>query len=275
MASGRVERLARGELRREELSAGERAADALVRKSVRAPARLQPADLDELIAVHGLGGAMEIAVTACSFHFINRMADLAGIRSDMPLVRHKRGFGWRLAVRVQSFSMRRLIRLDNLVPPAVALEPLLQSVSAARGFTLPPGYAQLAASPGLVHWLGTANDMFPYVSSHLLARVHDLVEEALPESLDDEPAFLPVPADPLEALVHVGTRHPARVTDRRVAAVRAAYGYDDGLLTDLFFAIGMMNCFARLDRLLRAPRPVAPPAEGLIEVNDQGAALAR
>lgn len=277
MASRRVERLARGELSRAELTAGERACEALARKSVRSPARLEPSDLDELCDLYGPAGALEVAVTACSFHFINRMAELVGIRSDMPLVRSKRTWGWRLAVRVQSLSMRLLMRLDNLSVPVVDVEPLLASVSAVRGFALPPGYAQLAASPGLVHWLGTACDMFPHVSAELLARVRRGVDEALPAALDDEPAFAPAPADPLEALVFVGTRYPARVTDGRVQAVRAAYGYDDAGLTDLFFAIGMMNCFARLDRLLRVSRAVPQPVlrQGLIEVNDRGAALAR
>lgn len=255
MDAGRAERLARGELRLGEPTPGERAAEALVRKSVRAPARLAPQDLRPLAQAYGVAGALEVAVTACSFHFINRMADLVGIRSDMPWIRSKSGRLWSLAVRFQAFVMRRFMRFDNLEVAPADLEATLAGVSAARGWPLPPGYRQLAAVPSLVHWLGTACDMLPHVPPALFARVRACVEAALPAALDDEPAFERPPADPFEALVRVGTRRPARTSDRMVAAVREACGYGDPELTDLFFAIGMLNCFARLDRLLSAPLP--------------------
>lgn len=255
MASGRAERLARGELGASELTAGERAAEALVRKSVRAPARLAPADLLALREAYGQAGALEVAVTACSFHFINRMAELVGIRSDMPWIRSKVGRLWTLAVRVQATAMRLFMSFDNLEPEPADVEPTLSSVSRVRGWPLPPGYRQLEAAPALVRWLGTACDMFPHVPPDLLARVRRGVEAALPAALDEGPAFERAPDDPFDALVWVSTRRPARITDRLVAAVREAYGYGDPELTDLFFSIGIMNCFVRLDRLLCEPLP--------------------
>jgi hypothetical protein len=262
MDRGRVERIARGELPAAEMTAGERAAEALVRKTVQAPARLGPEDLRPLHEAYGLAGAMEVAVTACSFHLINRIADLVGIRSDLPIVRRTAGRAWSWAVRVQTFLMGLVIDMGNRTCEALDIDEVTAGLERARGYPLPPGYRQLQASPALVNWLATGTESLPRLDAAMLARVTHGVEAALPAALEEAQGFHRRPPDPFDALVFVGTRYPARTTDAMVAAVRVAHGYGDPQLTDLFFAISMANCFSRLDRLLAAPL-----SAGLIHIN--------
>src|SRR5436190_18891695 len=93
MDAKRAEGLAEGRLETADLTPAERAIETLVRKSVRMPGQLAPADLEPLFRLFGVGGTFELVGMLGFFHFINRIADLVGIRNDLPLI-HPR---WRLA----------------------------------------------------------------------------------------------------------------------------------------------------------------------------------
>lgn len=250
MAGERVDAIARGALSEDALEPHERAIQELVRKSVKAPARLEPGDLTPLLRTLGRSGMVEVVAMLCAFHFINRIADLAGIRSDIPAVRSSRSRWWSVGVRVQGRLMRALIDLRNRTPEYRDPNETLAALARVRGIPIPPGYAVMAESPGATAWLATCLESWTGLDPAMLSVIGRAVAEALPASPEDVTGFHARPEDPLEALAFVGTRYPARTSDALVAAVRRARGCDDGELTDIFYTIAMCNCWERLDRLL-------------------------
>jgi hypothetical protein len=253
MDAPRALRLAEGDLRPETLDASERALLELVHKSVWAPARLSPADLAGAVAIYGPRGALEIVSMLTSFHFINRIADLVGIQSDLPIVQpHWTGLR-RIGVRLQGWAMGRLLDLSNR-EIAVDVDAALAEAAAVLG-PFPPGYRELHRAPNVAAFLTTVSDVVRHLDPALVARVARAVAAALPAGPEDVEGFHPRPADPIEALAFVATRYPARTTDRMVDAVREKYALDDAELTDLFYAVSMRNGLERMNRLLAGPLP--------------------
>ena len=248
--------LAEGDLDDPRHDAGTAALVALARKTVFTPATLVPDDLAPVVAAYGQRGALEIVSYVASFHFINRIADLVGIQSDVPLVQPQWAWLRRIGVRMQGWAMGRFLDLSNRdanVDGAVALA----EAEAVLG-PFPPGYRELVKAPNVAAFLTTVADVMRQLPPELVARVTPVVVTALPASEDDATGFHARPSDPIDALAFVGTRYAARTTDTMTDAVRERYGMDDAALTDLFYAIAMRNAFERMDRLLAAPLPSGP-----------------
>jgi len=254
MDARRAEGIAEGELAPEALSAGERALETLVRKSVQAPATLIPDDLRPVLEAFGTVGTLELVIVLGAFHFINRVADLVDIPSDVPLIQRR----WRrlrtLGVRLQALGMRLAVDLRSR-PVDVDAAALLAGIEAVRGAPLPAGYASLRHAPNAAASLHAMMRVVPSLDPAMLAHVTRVVAEALPANQAEATGFHPRPPDPLDALAFVGTRYVVRVTDDMVDAVRRRYAMSDPELTDLFYAIAVRNTTERLDRLLRAPLP--------------------
>lgn len=229
---------------------------ALARKTVFAPARLVPDDLAPVVAAYGQRGALEIVSYVASFHFVNRIADLVGIRSDLPLVQPRWAWLRHLGVRLQGWAMGRFLDLANR-DAGVDAEAALAEAEAVLG-PFPPGYRELVKAPNVAAFLTTVADVVRRLPPDLVARVTPIVAAALPEAEDEATGFHARPSDPLGALAFVGTRYPARTTGEMVDAVRARHGFGDPELTDLFYAISMRNAFERMDRLLAGPLPPGP-----------------
>jgi len=252
MEAHRAERFAEGLATPEEMRPEERAIEVLVQKSVRAPCRLEPADLVPLVELLGTSGALEVVAMLGAFHFVTRVADLVAIESELPIVQRRWRWLRSLGVRLQSRVFRRMIDLANQAVD-VDVRALLAETERVRGAALPSGYAAMHAAPNVAAWAHRLTIELPSLDAAMLERVTRGVAAALPAREEESTGFHARPAEPLDALVFVGTRYAARTTDEMVGAVRAAYGWGDAELTDCFYAIGSRNAFERVDRLLAAP----------------------
>lgn len=251
MDSKRAARFAEGTATLEEMTPEERAIEALVRKSARAPSRLEPRDLKPVSETLGARGALEVVSMLGGFHFITRIADMVGIDTELPLVQRRWRWLRTLGVRLQAAMFRRALDLANQ-PMQAEVDVLLKEMEAVRGAPLPAGYAALRRAPNVALWAHRMTVELPSLDPGMLARVTRAVAEALPSSEEESTGFHRRPSDPLDALAFVGTRYAVRTTDSLVNRVRAAYGWGDGELTDAFFAIAARNAFERVDRLLAA-----------------------
>jgi AhpD family alkylhydroperoxidase len=252
----RTDRLAEGTLAPEALTEDECILEALVRKSFREPAALAPADLAPLLDRFGTVGTLELVNVLGAFHFINRIADLVDVPSDLPLVQRRWPGLRRLGVRVEALGLRWLVDLRSR-PIDVDTAALLAELEALRGEALPPGWVAMAEAPSAVATVHAVMRELPSVDPDLLARVTRAVAAALPANEEESTGFHARPADAIDALAFVGTRYPARTTDALVEAVRTQYGLGDAELTDVFYAIAVRNAVERLDRLLAAPLPTS------------------
>jgi hypothetical protein len=256
MEAGRVEAIAGERAAPVDLEPHELAIQEIVRKSVEAPALLCPDDLLPLLRTLGRIGTLEVTAMLVAFHFINRMADLVGIRSDIPLIAPDRWRTlWSLGVRVQGFALRRVFDFSNQAPEGVDADAILDKWRHIRKAPLPPGYEAVRESPGVAAWLGSAIQSYPLLDPAMVERVNAGVHAALPSCREEARGFHRRPEDPFDALVFVGTRYPARTTDETVEELRRQYSWGDPEITDFFYAIAMANCFERLDRLWAAPLP--------------------
>jgi hypothetical protein len=190
-----------------------------------------------------------------SFHFINRIADLLrvdpealpeGLRRFEPLRR--------LGVRAASFLLGRMDLRNRTYDrsydeAAASLAPVF---ARATGRRLGDDLAVCHSRPKLLEVLQLAleeRDQRSSLDRTTLARVHRVVEEALPASPEEAQGFHARPADPVEAFAFVGTRYAQRTTEDMIAALRRA-GYDDLGLLDLATAVADANQWAREHRLL-------------------------
>jgi hypothetical protein len=225
----------------------------LARKSGEYPRRLAPSDLEPIRALVG-DGALDYALVIAAFHFINRIADLLHVDSEA-LPAPLRRFEWlrRLAVRAAVVLRARMnldVRVyDTTFDDAVArIAPRLDAAGA-----LPAGdiLAPLQSRPKLVEVAELAlaeRDDRSSIDRATLARVHRIVEHALPWSPADLEGFHMRPTDPVEAFAFVGTRYAYRTTKEMIGALRAA-GYDDVGILDLAIAVADANQWARFYRL--------------------------
>lgn len=114
------------------------------------------------------------------------------------------------------------------------------------------GYQAMHEAPNVAGYLLSITRVARQLAPQMLDRVTPGVANALPSSEAEATGLHPLPTDPLDALVFVGTRYAVRTTDAMVTAVRNTYGYGDPELTDLFYAIAMRNGLERMQRLLTA-----------------------
>jgi hypothetical protein len=250
MEAGYVEQLVEGEIQWEELAPGERALATLVHKSVVAPARLEPADLQESVALFGVSGSLEIVAVLAAFHFMNRMADLVGISSNLLIIQPRRRWLRWVGIRLSGWVLRHVVDLRNQTVE-IDTKTALAEAEAVLG-PLPPGYQAIHEASNVAGFLLSISHVVRQLPPQMLARVTQGVAKALPSSEAEVTGFHPLPTDPLDALVFVGTRYAVRTTDAMVAAIRATYGYRDPELTDLFYTIAMRNSLERMQRLLTA-----------------------
>lgn len=227
----------------------------LAQKALLAPALLEPGDLAEAVTVYGRRGALELTAILGSFHFINRIADLVGIQSDLPMVQPRWAWLRRLGVRAQGWAMGRFLDMSHQASDIDAVA-CLEEAQQVLG-PLPAGYAQLTEAPPVAAFLTTVSAVSQRIDPAIFDAVTPAVAAALPHGEDEATGFHESPSDPIEALAFVGTRYPVRTTDAMVDAMRRKTGYGDPEILDLFYSISMRNALERMNRLMAGPLPAA------------------
>ncbi len=231
----------------------ERALVDLVRRAHEAPALLRPADLDPLRAVAG-DDALDYLLVLCAFHFINRIADLLAVPPEvLPVALRRFEPLRRLGVRMASMLLRRMDLANR--PDRTSFEDACTRVEAVVGRSVAAALEPLRPRPKVVESLALAleeRDGASSLDSATLARVHRVVEAALPRSAGDAAGFHPRPEDPLDAFAFVGTRYAPRTTPAMIAALRGT-GYGDLGILDLAVAVADANQWARMHRLAGLP----------------------
>ena len=231
----------------------ERALIGLVRRAHEAPAALAPNDLGPLRAVAG-DGALDYLLVLSAFHFINRIADLLGVPPEAlpPALRRFEPLR-RLGVRAASVVLRRMDL--GIRPYATSFGEARERLEAAIGRRIGDAIEPLRPRPKLVESIALAieeRDRTSSLDRATLRRVHGVVERALPHGPEDSSGFHPRPADPVDALAFVGTRHARRTTKDQIVALRRA-GFDDLGILDLAIAVADANQWARMHRLAGLP----------------------
>ncbi len=255
MDPGRALALAEGEGIPADLDTGERALATLTRRCAVAPAALETGDLKEVQTAFGRRGAVEIGATVAYFHFVNRVGDLVGIQSDLPIVRPRFAALRRVGIRLHAWMVGRLVGLaPRDLDAEIDADAALETVARVLG-ALPPGFQSLREAPNAAGFLEILARAASTVPASMREQVRAGVEAALPRGEDDAMGFHTRPEAPTEALVFVGTRYASRTTPTLIEAVRRGTGYGDPELTDLIFAIGFENAWARMRRLFAEPLP--------------------
>lgn len=227
---------------------------ALAKQSVDAPALLTPAHLEPLRRVAG-DGAVTYVLVLGSFHFINRIADLLGVDPEVP------GMPW--LRRIEPLR-RALVRMMALLVGRMDLRTRAYARSADEALALLPSdvdrtaLAGLRSTPQAIEMIALAvaeRDQRSSLDRATLARVHAVVEDALPRTADDVQGFHVRPTNPVDAFAFVGTRYAQRTTVAMIDALRAR-GFDDVKILDLAIAVADANQWARMWRLLGLPPSV-------------------
>lgn len=234
-----------------------------MRRAAREPALLGERDLSPLREAAG-DGALTYVLVLGAFHYINRMADLLHVESEiLPDALRRFAVARRLAVALASRLFARM-DLAPRTPPhgfEASLDAIAPLYERATGRPVGGDLDALRARPFLVDVLRASLEERERatLSRAGVARVHDLVERWLPRRPEDADGFHPRPADPFEAFVFVGTRYAARTTPGMLDALRAE-GYDDLRLLDLAHAVADANQWARVHRLLGLERDILAPS---------------
>jgi hypothetical protein len=230
----------------------ERALVELARKTCQTPALLTPDDLRPVGALVG-DAALDYVLVIGAFHFINRIADLLHVDSEaLPEGLRRFEFLRRLSVRVAGGMFTRW-NLENR-EYGRSYEDTVRSIAPvferAAGGSVGDAFAPVRARPKLIEALQLALEERERstVPRATLARVHAMVEAALPRSVDEAEGFHARPSDAVDAFTFVGTRYPARTHEAMIAALRAT-GWDDLGILDLATAIADANQWARIHRL--------------------------
>ena len=227
---------------------------ALSCKTYEEPACLTPANLESLRTLCG-DAALDYVLVIGAFHFINRIADLLHVDSEL-LPERLRRFDLlrRLSVRLGSTVMARM----DLAPREyrTTYEEAIANVTPAFTHAMgrPPTDELLALRPcpKVIEVLQLAleeRDRRSSLDRAVLGEIHRTVEMALPRSLAETEGFHARPADAVTAFAFVGTRYAYRTTADMIAALRHA-GYDDTGILDLAIAVADANHWARLHRLV-------------------------
>ena len=226
----------------------------LTRKATSAPAALCPHDLDPLRALKG-DAAIDYVLVLGAFHFVNRIADLLEVPSEgLPASLRRVELLRRGFVQIASRLFRSMDlgnrRFDRSYEQELA--QVDQLLDAAGCCTDRSGYEVFRARPqglSVVRHALEERDVRCSLDRSVLARVHAVVEEALPSGPDEAFGFHPRPTDPVDAFAFVGTRYASRTTEEMVAALRST-GMVDLEIMDLAIAVADANQWARMSRLL-------------------------
>jgi alkylhydroperoxidase family enzyme len=238
----------------------------LAREAHERPRLLAPSALDPLRGLVG-DGALDYALVLVSFHFVNRMADLLHVSPEV-LPQSLRRFEAvrRVGTWMASVLIRNTMDMENRDYTRTyeeVLEEIAPAFKRACGQVPIQELAVLRDCPKLIEALQLMLEERQERSgldSKTLARIHRVVEAALPEGPADLNGSHERPSDPVEAFAFVGTRYAARTTERMIEALRAA-GYDDLGILDLAIAVADANTWARLYRLTGLPPQIGYIAE--------------
>ena len=229
----------------------------LVRKAHEEARALEPADLDPLRRLVG-PDAIDYAFVLASFHWINRIADLLNVASELPVPRRFEPLR-RLGTRVASIAMRATMDLANR-PYEKSYDQVLKEhhVVFERGLGHPPGddFASVAERPKIIEATALMleeQQRRTGLAPGIQRLAIEVTEASLPETADDVTGFHVRPGNPVEAFAFVGTRYASRTTKAMIDALRGV-GYDDRGILDLAIAVADANLWARLRRLLALPR---------------------
>jgi len=229
----------------------------LVKKAYEQPARLEPKDLMPLREIVG-DGALDYALVIVSFHFVNRIADLLGIVTEfLPISLRRIECLRRTAVRLLGIFMKMMDLTNRAYGTSYdaavkSIAPLFQD---AMGRHPGDDFKSITARPKIIEAIRLSleeRDKHSSLDRQVLAKIHQTVEQALPECADDLEGFHTRPDDPIEDFAFVGTRYAHRTTREMIDVLRAE-GFDDLGLLDLAVAIADANQWARLYRLLGLP----------------------
>ena len=239
----------------------EREIISLALKAHERPRLLTPSALDPLRDLVG-DGALDYAQVLVSFHFVNRIADLLHVSPEVlpePLRRFeaiRRVATWMASVLIKNTMDMK--NHDYTRAYEEVLEEIAPTFKRACGHVPIEELAVLRNRPKLIEVLRLMLEERQERSSldpKVLARIHRVVEAALPEGPDDLKGFNGRPSDPVEAFAFVGTRYAARTMERMIEALHAA-GYDDLGILDLAIAVADANTWARLYRLTGLPAEI-------------------
>lgn len=247
-----------------DVSALERELVTLVRRCFESPTTLLPDDLLGLRALVGKDAPSYVLVLG-AFHYVNRIADLLHVDSEMlpePLIRFSS-----LRRAGVFFASKLFSRMDlRNRKYAYSFEEACQKIGphylAATGRKPDADLESLRHTPWLVEVLQRSleeRENRSLLTYDDFVRVYEGVEAALPEGSEEAEGFHARPAGAVGAFVFVGTRYAARTTRGMVAALRDE-GYSDLKILDLAHAVAEANQWARVHRLLGLPRDIlAPP----------------
>ncbi|MFQ5479178.1 MAG: hypothetical protein ACE5E4_11230 [Candidatus Binatia bacterium] len=236
------------------MTALERELIALVEKTFERPKLLSPSDLDPLRELVG-NGALDYALVAAAFHFVNRVADCLDVDPEALPERLRRFEPLRrLMVRLASLMMARMDLANREYEKSYedAVASIAAAIEESGGPTSTEAFAPLRTRPKVIEALELAleeRDQRSVLDRATLARLQRTVEDALPASRIEAEGFHPRPADPVEAFAFVGTRYAYRTTADMIASLRAE-GFDDLGILDLAIAVADANQWARLHRLI-------------------------
>ena len=228
-----------------------------VRKTCEQPALLEPEDLAPIREIAG-DGALDYALVAVSFHFINRIADLLGIYTELlPTALRRFEFLRRAAVQLMGVFMAKmdLVNREYGISYDEALDSIAHIFETSMGRMPGDDFKSLRPRPKLIEAIRLAleeRDLRSSLDRGIVTRIHRTVEQALPKSAEDIKGFHSRPEDPIETLAFVGTRYAHRITKEMIDVLREE-GFDDQGLLDLAIAVADANQWARLHRLLGLP----------------------
>mgnify|MGYP003565234244 CR=1 FL=1 len=226
----------------------------MVRKTYEQPARLRASDLEPLREIVK-DNVYDYALLIGGFHFINRIADLLNVPAELlPESFRRFEFLRRLMVRLGSIVMAQmdLANRDYNVSFKEALENLKPYYKDPMRQMLEEKLAPLKSRPKLIEALRLMleeREVRSGLEPSVKAKVGRLVEMNLPAGKHEAEGFHPIPEDPVEAFIFVGTRYAYRTTKEMIDALRHQ-GYDDLGILDLATAIADANMWARVYRLV-------------------------
>jgi len=226
----------------------------LTREATSAPAMLTPRDVDALRAIVG-DAHVDYVLVLGAFHFINRIADLLdvppeGLPASLRRVEIlRRGFV-RIAGRLFRSMDLANRSFDRSFDEVMAdIESLHRRAGGKGDLATLEVFRSRPHGLEVLRWALEERDERCSLERETVARVHAMVEEALPSGPDEAFGFHPRPSDPIDAFAFVGTRYAARTTREMVDALRLT-GMGDVHIMDLAITIADANQWARMSRLL-------------------------
>jgi len=231
----------------------ERELISLIKKNFATPARLKPADLDPLREIVG-DDVYDYLLVIVGFHFVNRIADLLDVPLEgLPKRLRRIKILRRLTQRTAGFLLSKmdLANREYQLTYEHAMINLKSSMPGTSGEGLESTLAMFESRPKLVEvyqLLLAERDDRSRLDRRVLAKIHSVVEKALPATVLDSQGVHAVPESPIGAFAFVGTRYAFRTTKQMIDELRQK-GYDDLGILDLAIAVADANLWARLHRL--------------------------